>query len=200
MFWLFRKTKSDFFFFFFFFFSVTNQISLESFSIIYILCFFFLHQETPRTSTSSESSPTWRPTTQRSWSEGVCTSDTPSGSSAELPAGEQRHLLEKCSNHFPYSHSLGRLTFDQHGESWSFIHHMPVWFSFCSEKKKSPFKVDHSEEILILWCCRSCVEQLHESCAVKKNGGSAGLILLHAFFFKKYKYSILLLYSVRWDF
>lgn len=55
-------------------------------------------------------------------------------------------------------------------------------FLFAQKKKKSPFKVDQSEEILILWCCRSCVEQLHESCAVKKNGGSAGLILLHAFF------------------
>lgn len=172
---------------FFFSFSFSSPWRIRShsnhFPSFTFCVFFFLHQETPRTSTSSESSPTWRPTTQRSWSEGVCTSDTPSGSSAELPAGEQRHLLEKCSNHFPYSHSLGRLTFDQHGESWSFIHHMPVWFSFCSEKKKSPFKVDQSEEILILWCCRSCVEQLHESCAVKKNGGSAGLILLHAFFF-----------------
>lgn len=196
-----QKNQVRLFFFSFFFFSVTNQISLESFSIIYILCFFFfLHQETPRTSTSSESSPTWRPTTQRSWSEGVCTSDTPSGSSAELPAEEQRHLLEKCSNHFPYSHSLGRLAFDQHGESWSFIHHMPVWFSFCSEKKKSPFKVDQSEEILILWCCRSCVEQLHESCAVKKMEDLLVLSSYMHFFLKKYKYSILLLYSVRWDF
>lgn len=56
------------------------------------------NQETPRTSTSSESSPTWPPTTPRSSSGGVFTSDTPSGShSAQRPLRRNR-LLETWSS------------------------------------------------------------------------------------------------------
>ena len=155
MFWLFRKTKSDFFFFFFF--SMTNQISLESFSIIYIKCFLF-HQETPRTSTSSESSPTWRPTTQRSWSEGVCTSDTPSGSSA---CRGTKTFTWKVQQPLSILSQFGA------AEIWLTWRKLIIYsshaclFVFLLRKKKSPFKVDQSEKILMLWCCHSCAEQLH---------------------------------------
>lgn len=56
-----------------------------------------LHQETPHTSTSSENSPTWPPTTRRSSSEGAFTSDTPSGSPPSGRPLTSDHILEKWS-------------------------------------------------------------------------------------------------------
>lgn len=58
-----------------------------------LFCFVLLHQETPHTSTSSENFPTWHPTTQRSWSEGVCISDTPSGSPTSSWRGSKNTYL-----------------------------------------------------------------------------------------------------------
>lgn len=55
--------------------AVTNPLIFDMF-----LCVCSLPQETPRTSISSESFPTWLLTTRRSWSGGASTSGTPSGS------------------------------------------------------------------------------------------------------------------------
>lgn len=184
MFWLFRKTKSDYFFFFSF--SSPWRIRshsnhFPSFTFCVFFFFFTRRRHVPRH-------------LQRVLPHGV-----PQPREAEAKECALPTLLQvvppSCLQRNKDIYLKSAATTFHIVTVWGGWHltntekadHLFITclfgFLFAQKKKKSPFKVDQSEEILILWCCRSCVEQLHESCAVKKNGGSAGLILLHAFFF-----------------
>lgn len=185
MFWLFRKTKSDFFFFLSFsspwrIRSHSNHFPSFTFCVFF---FFTRRRHVPRH-------------LQRVLPHGVPQPREAEAKECALPTllqvvppsclqGNKDIYLKSAATTFHIVTVWGGWHLTNTEKADHLFITCLFGFLFAQKKKKSPFKVDQSEEILILWCCRSCVEQLHESCAVKKNGGSAGLILLHAFFFFK---------------